>query len=130
MDLHEIADYWHKLSKEDFSTADTLFRSGKFVPAMFFTHLALEKMLKYLYVRWNSTEAPHPHNLLAIAGKIGCPEMNPEKLKVLAGFSAFNITARYDDYKLSFHQVCDREFAEKHLSLCKELLQWLESLQK
>ena len=70
MDLKEIEIYWLESSDDDFDTVNKLFESTKFVHAMFFLHLSVEKMLKALFVNQNQEESPYGHNLQNLASKI------------------------------------------------------------
>jgi hypothetical protein len=45
----------------------------------------------------------------------------------LVTVTAFNIEARYPDFKRSFRQRCTPEYTAKQMAMIKELLQWLKS---
>ncbi len=40
--------------------------------------------------------------------------------------SAFNIQARYDDYKMEFYNKCTKDFTQKWIDIIRELRQWLK----
>ena len=98
--------------------------------SMFFLHLAVEKMLKCLYVNQLQIEAPLGHNLQNLVLKIVKTNFPKDVIALLSEITTFNISARYDDYKQSFYQICDKNFSKKYLRKGKELLKWLISLLK
>ncbi len=127
MDLKEIEKYWIESSQDAFDTAKTLFENNKFVYAMFFLHLSIEKMLKALFVTRNQAESPFGHNLQNIASKIKNIDFDKNRMELFAQITTFNIAGRYDDYKKNFYNICDLEFATNYLNKGKELLEWLKS---
>lgn len=98
MELNEIEKYWVMTSEEDFVTAKILLDNEKYVQSMFFIHLAVEKMLKEIFVNKNFSEAPFSHNLIKIASSIHALELNNDTKILLADITSFNINSRYDDY--------------------------------
>ncbi len=127
MDLKDVEKYWIYASSDAYNTATILFKKKKYKDSMFYLHLSLEKMLKGLYVNYMDEEAPWGHNLQSIGMKISGLNL-PEDKKILLGqITAFNIKARYDDYKESFNKLCDKKFAKNYLKSGKELLSWLKS---
>ena len=130
MNLEGIKNYWLESSNEDFDTAETLFKNNKFSPSMFFLHLAIEKNLKALFIHKNKKEPPFGHNLTTIASKIKDVNFDKTKLKEFAIISTFNIQTRYNDYRRDFHNICDKNFADKYLSIGKDLILWLKSQMK
>ena len=97
-----------------------LFEKGDFTWALFIGHLVIEKLLKALYVINISNSPPFIHDLIRIAEKVGLP-LNEDQKDILDTISAFNLRARYDDYKMEFHRKCTREFTEKWIQNIKEL---------
>lgn len=130
MDLKDIEKYWIETADDALDSADKLFEQGKYVHSMFFLHLALEKMIKALYVNLNKQEAPFGHSLHVLISKINDVTPDEEQMKFFTMVSTFNIQARYNDYKKSFYKSCTREFSHKYLSAGKEAMQWLKSLIK
>ena len=95
--------------------------------ALFFCHLAVEKMLKSVYVTKIGNVPPPLHNLLLLTdkAKIKLPEATLEQLREI---NTFNVEARYDDYKLKFYKKATKDFSEKWFSVTKKLLLWLKSI--
>lgn len=42
-------------------------------------------------------------------------------MKALKIISTFNIAARYDDFKHSFHKRCTKEYTDKYFKISKDL---------
>ncbi len=63
----------------------------------------IEKLLKALYVKINSDYPPLIHNLLRLAEKCNLDLSDNQRLFFVT-VTAFNINARYDDYKMSFQK--------------------------
>jgi len=122
----KIIKYWSMTSKQDFETAEILFENKKYSHALFFCHLSIEKILKAFIVRTTHTAPPLVHDLVRLAEKTGLGLS--DKIKTgLAEISSFNIQARYDDYKLSFHKKANKRFAAKYIAMTKEILIWLNT---
>ena len=119
--------YWLDSSDDALDTARRLIRGKKYVHAMFFLHLAVEKILKGLYINQNKEDAPIGHNLHKLAEKIKNIGITGENNKILTQITAFNIAARYDDYKQSFYRACTEKFAKEYMKKGKELILWLKS---
>lgn len=128
-DLDKLIKYWSDNSDEDFDTMITLFESKKFNWALFVGHLMIEKLLKALYVKTNNDYPPFIHNLLRLAEKCGLELTDDQKL-FLVTVTAFNINARYDDYKMSFQQKCTPEFTATWIENLKINRQWIKKLIK
>lgn len=55
-------------------------------------------------------------------------ELTDDKKEQLVTITAFNINARYDDYKLSFKNQCTTEFTERWIEKLKVLRSWIKAL--
>ncbi len=125
MDIKAIESFWITEAAEALQVADHLMEKGDYSYALFFGHLAIEKLLKALYVVKQKDHAPPIHNLLRLAklAGIAVPE---DKIEALIEISAFNIEARYPDFKRAFRKKCNAEYAEKQIAGIKEIYQWLQ----
>lgn len=102
-DIEKLINYWIKSSYEDFDTMITLYENKKYNWSLFVGHLMIEKLLKALFVKLNNSHPPFIHNLIRLAEKCDLELTENQKL-FLATVTAFNINARYDDYKMSFQK--------------------------
>jgi HEPN domain-containing protein len=101
LNTDKLIDYWVIGSDDDYETMVAMFNSKKYNWALFIGHLMIEKLLKAYYVKVNSDYPPFIHNLLRLAEKTDIPLTDDLKEQFVT-ITAFNINARYDDYKMSF----------------------------
>jgi HEPN domain-containing protein len=104
-DTDKMIKYWVDSSDEDFETMITLFENRRYNWSLFIGHLMIEKLLKSLYVKLNNDYPPYIHNLLRLAEKCKL-DLNEEQQFFFVTVTAFNINAKYDDYKMSFQKIC------------------------
>ena len=126
-DKNKLIKYWSDSSDDDFETMVTMFDNKKFNWSLFVGHLMIEKLLKALYVKTNNNYPPFIHNLLRLAEKCDL-ELSDDQRLFLATVTAFNINARYDDYKMSFQQKCTPEFTATWIENLKNNRQWIKKL--
>jgi HEPN domain-containing protein len=123
----KLIKHWIDGSDDDFETMITLFESKRFSWSLFIGHLMIEKLLKAYYVKVISDYPPFIHNLLRLAEKTDL-KLTDDKKEELLTITAFNINARYDDYKLSFKNQCTPEFTSSWIDKLKELRTWIKTL--
>lgn len=124
IDIEKTIGYWLESAAYDLETGKTLLRSKKYPYALFFGHLALEKVLKALVVRQTGGHAPFTHSLVVLAGKSAL-EIPEAMVDQLAEFMEFHTEARYPDAKMDFYQKCTKEFAQEKFKEIKEVYSWL-----
>ena len=128
MSKEELIKYWFDTAEEDWRTAEGLFNLGHYMPALFYTHITIEKYLKGIIVQ-NGNDAPFEHNLLALVQKAQI-DLDNDQLSPLTEINTFNIRARYDDYKRSFYTKANKEYAEEYFKYVKEFILWLKKIQQ
>lgn len=111
-------EYWKTSALDAFDSSDKLFRSKKYNHSLFFVHLALEKILKALYIQIKKDSPPPIHDLIRLSEKSGLDLDEKTKLE-LVEISTFNVSARYDDYKFEFYKKATREYSEKWRNISK-----------
>jgi len=127
IDIEEVAGYWDSEAREALKVATHLLEKEDYSYALFFGHLAIEKLLKGLYVVKNGEHAPPIHNLLRLVKAAGI-KVDDSKTEALITITAFNIESRYPDIKRSFRKKCNREFTTEQMKIIKEIFKWLKSL--
>lgn len=127
LNVEKLKVYWVLEAEEALQVADHLVEKEDYSYALFFGHLAVEKILKSLYVIRRREHAPPVHNLLRLAKAAGL-ELDEGRVDSLIRITAFNIEARYPDVKRSFRQKCTAEFAGQQMEIIKEVFQWVKSL--
>lgn len=123
----KLIEYWIAGSDDDYETMVAMLDSKRFSWSLFIGHLMIEKLLKAYYVKIKSDYPPFIHNLLRLAEKAEL-KLTDKKKEQLVTITAFNINARYDDYKMSFKQLCTPEFTVEWINVLKELRTWIKSL--
>jgi len=123
-DVTRTIKYWLDGAAYDLETGRGLLQAKRFPYALFFGHLALEKLLKALVVKSTQAHAPYTHSLVLLASKIdiGIPEPFVDRL---AECTKFHIEARYPDEKKDFYEATTEEFAVKQFEDMENLYQWL-----
>ena len=116
--------YWRKGSEYDLDTAERLFEAGKYPYALFFGHLALEKLLKALVVKKTREHAPYTHSL-PLLGSLLSIEISKDLLDKFDRFMEFHFEARYPEEQNKFYKKCTKQFAEKWLEEIRRVYEWL-----
>lgn len=124
MKKEELLKYWVDSSNKDFQAMIHLLEKDDFTWSLFIGHLVIEKLLKAWYVQNISNTPPFIHDLVRLAEKGNLP-LDEDQKDILDTISAFNIQARYDDYKMEFHKKCSRRFTEKWVDHIKGFREWI-----
>lgn len=126
LDVAQVVAFWMTEAEEALEVADHLVAKADYSYALFFGHLAVEKALKAQYVLRRKHHAPPLHNLLRLAraAELEVDETTADKLTTV---TAFNLEARYPDFKRTFRQICTPEYTAAQMTAIKELMQWLRS---
>jgi len=122
-----LIKYWIEGSEDDFEAMTAMFDSKRYSWSLFIGHLMIEKLLKAYFVKVKSDYPPFIHNLLRLAEKADLV-LTEDKREQLVTITAFNINARYDDYKMSFKKQCTPEFTSVWIDKLKELRIWIKGL--
>ncbi len=127
MDKQELIDYWINSSDRDFKTMQNLFKKKDYSWALFIGHLVIEKLLKAYFVKNVDVKHPFGHDLLRLAVQAKL-ELSEEQKDILDTISAFNINARYDDYKMQFYKMCTKEFTKEWINKIKGFREWIKKI--
>jgi HEPN domain-containing protein len=96
VDIDKHIHYWRSGAEEDFEVAGELLARGHSRHALFFAHLALEKLLKALVCRTTNDLAPRTHNLVRLAEGSSLL-LESHHTDILADMNAFCFEGRYPD---------------------------------
>jgi HEPN domain-containing protein len=123
-DTDSIVLYWRTSSDLNYSTLQNLMKTKEYPWALFMGHLVIEKLIKALYVKKLQKHPLLSHDLLRLFEKIdiSLPLGYDEWLDKI---TTFNLNARYDDYKQSFHKLCTVDFTNEWINKIEILRQWL-----
>ena len=123
--IKQQVDYWRKSAERSWKIALVLSDSKHYDACLFFSHLAIEKLVKGLVVRQTKKEAPFVHDLNALS-KLAKLEVSKEKEDKLKIITTFNVAGRYSDAKYDFYKKCTRSYTQKHLEISKQMFLWLK----
>jgi HEPN domain-containing protein len=127
MERKDIIEFWVLEAEESKEVAQHLFDKNDFSYALFFGHLAIEKLIKALYVKNIDENVPRSHNLPRLAKESGV-EIPTNRLHDLITITAFNLETRYPDYKREFRKKCTNQFTKEQLRKIDEVFKWLKSM--
>ncbi|NHZ71865.1 MAG: HEPN domain-containing protein [Aquificales bacterium] len=117
---------WLKQADYDMDTADAMFKSGRYIYAVFMCHLSIEKALKGLYDKVLNEVPPKTHNLLYLLNKIGRrPEQTLEKF--IVKLNTVSIATRYPDDLEKLQVAYTAQVTKEMITKSKEALQWVKT---
>lgn len=90
------ADEWRFQSKYDLETARAMLKAHRYIYVVFMCHLALEKMLKGLYVSVAKEQPPKTHNLVHLV-KLCNPSLTEELNDFISVINNLSVSTRYPD---------------------------------
>jgi HEPN domain-containing protein len=123
----KLIEHWIAGSDDDYETMMALYNSKRYNWSLFIGHLVIEKLLKAYFVKVKSDYPPFIHNLLRLAEKAEL-SLTDDLKKDLVTITAFNINARYDDYKMGFKKQWTPEFTLEWTDKITEIRIWIKSL--
>jgi HEPN domain-containing protein len=127
MELKEKINYWVELSDYDFTTAEVMQKTKRFLYVGFMCHQVIEKILKALYVSTKKSTPPITHNLVSLAKDIGIYEgLSDEQKNFINLIRPLNVEARYPSYKEQLKKTLNEEKCRDILSQTKEFLKWIK----
>ena len=127
INVQEIKKYWLEEALEALNVADHLYEKNDYSYSLFFGHLAIEKLLKGLFVLKKGEHAPYIHNLQRLAEMLDI-KLTDDRTEKLITITRFNLESRYPDQKRSFRKKCTKEFTENELKKIKDIFKWLKSM--
>ncbi len=102
---------WRDGANDAWETFEALCAAKKYTHALFFLHLALEKLLKAAVIHKTDNSPPPTYDLVRLAQSAGMA-LGEEMIGQLAEVSTFNIAARYDVEKLQLHKKATAVYLE------------------
>ncbi|MBS1257979.1 MAG: hypothetical protein MAG551_01032 [Candidatus Scalindua arabica] len=122
--------YWLESAQHDLESAESILDLGRYDWCLFIGHLALEKILKAVFVDRNDNNMPPKvHNLVRLA-ELSKIKLDEDQKFHLDKITDFNIQTRYPDYKMDFYKRCNLEYTNEYFAKIKEFYVWFSSLLK
>ena len=112
-------------SRDKIKTAKVLLNTKRYADCLFFCHLALEMIVKGIYIRKRRELFPIIHDISRIVELAGV-ELTDLELKELSIINEFNIRARYDDYKRSFYRKATRLYTIEYFNKTLKFIKWFK----
>ena len=83
MRIDETIRYWKETSDYDFSTAEAMLKTGRFLYVGFMAHQAIEKALKALHWHNTRSDPPYTHDLWRLCERAGFAKDLPKAYRDL-----------------------------------------------
>ena len=127
MNWEKARGFWIEEAEEAPNVAEHLFDKRDFSYSLFYGHLAVEKLLKAIYVTRKKDQAPYIHlsNRVAEFAEV---LLTSDQADELLRISAFNLESRYPDENRTFRKKCTHEFTKAELLKIRNMYQWLKSM--
>lgn len=121
MTKDDLIRFWEEGSKEAWQTVQALLSSKRYLHALFFCHLTLEKLLKAIYVLHCKQAPPPVHSLGWLAEKAGI-SLAADEMKQLEEITAFNISGRYEDYRQRLYKKANSVYVSRWVRCTERLM--------
>lgn len=126
-DIKKLVAYWVGMAEDDIQVAKQLLNAKRPTYALFFCHLAIEKMLKAVVVKRTQEHAPLTHNLPFLAGRANLA-LEKGDLEFLAEMTRWNLEVRYPSDIETLKAYATVSKAQSEFKRTEELLRWLKKL--
>lgn len=123
----EHINYWKSLSDEDFDAAIYNMEGGQNLPALFFFHLSLEKMLTAHWIKDNLNNTPNFANELQKIASETHVRLESVHVDFLHLVTTWDIKAKHPDTNNNLKKLATNEYTYRQSKKVKNLLGWLES---
>ncbi len=106
----EHIGFWIEQSLDDWETVESLLFAKKYVQALFFSHLVIEKLCKACWIKLNESNVPpRIHNLVFLIKQTPL-EISESHMELMLNLNRFQLEGRYPEYVSSLYKVCDAPF--------------------
>ena len=118
---------WFIQSDDDMATAEHLFSSGRYVYAVFFAHLAIEKSLKGICHKKFGEMPPKTHSLLGLLKRnelIPPPSIE----EFIIDLDHAGVATRYPEELMKLRSAYPKDVVEEILTQTAEVLTWVRKM--
>ena len=128
MTQEEKVQYWLGIADEDYVVAGSLMSAKHWLYVAFMCHQVIEKTLKAYWSATREDIPPFIHNHKRLAEGVGLYEqMNENQKDFINAIAAYNIEARYPDYKSRVAASLNEKVCKDLMEQTKELQLWIKS---
>jgi|ERR1035437_827004 HEPN domain-containing protein len=125
MSKQKHIDHWLSSADKDWEVLLYLMKGRKYVHALFFGHLYLEKLSKALWVQSNTENyPPKTHNLLKLLNEAKIVLEEEDQLFLLK-LNKYQIEGRYPEDIENLYAITHKELATEYIKTIKQLQLWL-----
>jgi HEPN domain-containing protein len=125
--MDKYVSHWFERAEYDLETAMAMLEAKRYLYVAYMCQQAIEKLLKAIIAQHGKENLPiHNLNRLAELAELS-GELQGEQVDLMAELTAYNIEARYGDFKESLSEVVDIQRAKRLYYQTKELFQWLSN---
>jgi HEPN domain-containing protein len=121
MNKTEYIKYWITSAEEDFATMNFLFKGKRYVHALFFGHLYIEKICKALWVKTNKENFPPKiHNLLTLINQTNISLTDADKMFLLK-LNQYQIEGRYPEDIQKLYKITNKKLTQEYITTIKTI---------
>ena len=113
-----------KQARYDFDTAQAMFESGRYIYAVFMSHIAVEKAIKGIFAQRRQEVPPKSHDLIYLSNKIEL-KLPDEYQTFVDKLNDLSVPTRYPDELDKLLGQYDKLRVSEILIKTKEVLTWL-----
>lgn len=123
--MDKYISHWLERSEYDLETAKAMLDAKRYLYVAYMCQQSIEKLLKAIIAQLGKENMPiHNLNRLAELAELRS-DLTGEQMDLLAELTAYNVEARYGDYKESLSEVVNSQRARVLFGQTQELFQWL-----
>lgn len=116
---------WLKQAEYDMDTARAMFKTGRYIYAVFMCHLAIEKVIKGIYSKIIKKDPPKTHDLVYLSESMSL-DLTEDDSKFLDSLNDLSIPTRYPDELQKLVKQYSRKKTKIIINQTKKLLQCLK----
>jgi len=126
MNKEEHIKHWWQSANESWDSALYLAKGKHYSLSLFALHLALEKLLKALWIKNSVTDTPpYTHDLQRLCDDLQL-EISAEEYDFLSIINSWNIRGRYPDYTQRLYRNTTDKYLIEQIAKVEILKKWLE----
>ncbi len=122
--MNKIAKNFLLSSEYDLTTAEYMFKSGRYVYVIFMCHMAIEKTIKAIIAEINDEVPPKTHNLLYLLKKADI-KLPQEQFEFIAKINNASVITRYPEDFQELLKSYPENITLQYLNNTKEVIQCL-----
>jgi len=117
---------WLEQADYDLDTAEDLFKSKRYIYAVFMLHLSIEKALKGLYNKKLGQVPPKVHNLIMLANRVEL-DLTDARRVFLTMLNDGSVATRYPEQIALILEQYPRQRVRELLDQGQEMLAWIKT---